>query len=59
MIVNVMAPYRLNLHRLIAAGIPELKLHTLVTHGPAEEPIRTYPITVRDGRLWLSGVASA
>ena len=30
-----------------------------VTHGPAEEPIRTYPITVRDGRLWLSGVASA
>ena len=36
MIVNVMAPYRLNLHRLIAAGIPELKLHTLVTHGPAD-----------------------
>jgi glycosyltransferase involved in cell wall biosynthesis len=32
-IANVMAPYRANLHRLVAAGIPELKLHTLVTHG--------------------------
>jgi glycosyltransferase involved in cell wall biosynthesis len=36
MIVNVLAPYRVNLHKLIAEGIPELKLHTLVTHGPAE-----------------------
>jgi glycosyltransferase involved in cell wall biosynthesis len=36
MIVNVLAPYRINLHSLIAAGIPELKLHTLVTHGPAD-----------------------
>ncbi|HEY3395496.1 MAG TPA: hypothetical protein VGK58_22535 [Lacipirellulaceae bacterium] len=35
-IANVMAPYRLNLHKLVAVGIPELKLHTLVTHGPAE-----------------------
>jgi glycosyltransferase involved in cell wall biosynthesis len=33
---NVMTPYRLNLHKLVAAGIPELKLHTLVTHGPAD-----------------------
>jgi glycosyltransferase involved in cell wall biosynthesis len=32
-IANVMTPYRANLHRLIAAGIPELKLHTLITHG--------------------------
>src|SRR5882757_4672919 len=32
-IANVMTPYRANLHRLVAAGIPELKLHTLVTHG--------------------------
>jgi glycosyltransferase involved in cell wall biosynthesis len=32
-IANVMAPYRANLHRLVSAGIPELKLHTLVTHG--------------------------
>ena len=32
-IANVMAPYRANLHRLVAAGIPELKLHTLITHG--------------------------
>jgi glycosyltransferase involved in cell wall biosynthesis len=30
---NVMTPYRANLHRAIAAGIPELKLHTLITHG--------------------------
>jgi glycosyltransferase involved in cell wall biosynthesis len=36
MIANVMAPYRLNLHKLVAAGIPELKLHTLLTHGPAD-----------------------
>jgi glycosyltransferase involved in cell wall biosynthesis len=36
MIVNSLAPYRVHLHQLIAAGIPELKLHTLVTHGPAE-----------------------
>src|SRR6476660_9385588 len=32
-IANVMTPYRANLHRLVAADIPELKLHTLVTHG--------------------------
>jgi glycosyltransferase involved in cell wall biosynthesis len=32
-IANVMTPYRANLHRLVAAGIPELKLHTLITHG--------------------------
>lgn len=36
MIANVMAPYRLNLHKLVAAGIPELKLHSLVTHAPAD-----------------------
>ncbi len=36
MIANVLTPYRINLHKLIAAGIPELKLHTLVTHGPAD-----------------------
>jgi glycosyltransferase involved in cell wall biosynthesis len=36
MIANVMTPYRLNLHRLVAGGIPELKLHTLITHGPAD-----------------------
>jgi glycosyltransferase involved in cell wall biosynthesis len=35
-IANVVPPYRRNLHSLIAAGIPEFKLHTLVTHGPAE-----------------------
>jgi glycosyltransferase involved in cell wall biosynthesis len=35
-ISNSLPPYRVNLHKLIAAGIPELKLHTLVTHGDAE-----------------------
>jgi len=35
-IANCMTPYRANLHRLIAEGIPELKLHTLITHGPAD-----------------------
>jgi glycosyltransferase involved in cell wall biosynthesis len=32
-IANVMTPYRVNLHRLVAADIPELKLHTVITHG--------------------------
>ncbi len=35
-ISNTITPYRVNLHRLIAAGIPELKLHTLTTHGDAD-----------------------
>ncbi len=30
---NSITPYRVNLHRLVAAGIPELKLHSLITHG--------------------------
>ena len=30
---NVMAPYRANLHQAIANGIPEIKLHSLITHG--------------------------
>ena len=30
---NVMTPYRANLHRLLAAGIPQLQLHSLITHG--------------------------
>jgi glycosyltransferase involved in cell wall biosynthesis len=30
---NSITPYRVHLHRLIAAGIPELRLHTLITHG--------------------------
>src|SRR6186997_3206729 len=32
-ISNCITPYRVNLHRLIVAGIPELQLHTTVTHG--------------------------
>ena len=35
-IANCLTPYRIHLHGLIAAGIPELKLHTLVTHGSAD-----------------------
>lgn len=35
-VANVMTPYRMQLHALIASGIPELKLHTLITHGAAE-----------------------
>ncbi len=35
-IANSVTPYRVNLHRLVAAGIPELKLHSLITHGDAE-----------------------
>lgn len=30
-----------------------------VMHGPADEPIRTYSISERDGRLWLSTVTPA
>jgi glycosyltransferase involved in cell wall biosynthesis len=36
LIANCVTPYRLNLHKLIAAGIPELKLHSLITHGDAD-----------------------
>ncbi len=35
-VTNCLTPYRNHLHELIAAGIPELKLHTLVTHGDAD-----------------------
>src|SRR5215475_1594769 len=35
-VCNVLTPYRVNLHKVVAEGIPELKLHTLVTHGPAD-----------------------
>lgn len=35
----------------------QFDVHTgAVHHGPAEEPIRTYPVSERDGRLWVSGV---
>ena len=36
MISNVLTPYRVHLHQEIASRIPELKLHTLITHGPAD-----------------------
>lgn len=35
-IANCIAPYRVNLHTMVAAGLPELKLHTLITHGAAD-----------------------
>lgn len=35
-VANVMTPYRMSLHALIARGIPELTLHTLITHGAAD-----------------------
>ena len=35
-IANTLPPYRVHLHEELAAGIPELKLHTLITHGAAE-----------------------
>lgn len=35
-ITNCLTPYRIHLHELVVAGIPELKLHSLVTHGDAD-----------------------
>ncbi len=35
-IANCMTPYRAHAHAALAAGIPELKLYTLITHGAAE-----------------------
>ena len=36
MIANCVTPYRVNLHTLVAARIPEMKLHSLFTHGSAD-----------------------
>jgi glycosyltransferase involved in cell wall biosynthesis len=35
-IANCIAPYRVYLHTQVAARIPELQLHTIITHGAAE-----------------------
>jgi glycosyltransferase involved in cell wall biosynthesis len=35
-IANGLPPYRVHLHTEVATRIPELKLHTLITHGAAE-----------------------
>jgi glycosyltransferase involved in cell wall biosynthesis len=35
-ISNCITPYRVNLHRLLIAGVPELQLHSLTTHGIAD-----------------------
>jgi hypothetical protein len=35
-VVNSITPYNVHLARLIAAGIPELKLHMLITHWAAD-----------------------
>ena len=36
MVCNLLSPFWINLLRLLAAEIPELKVLTMVTHGPAE-----------------------
>jgi glycosyltransferase involved in cell wall biosynthesis len=35
-VTNSVTPYHVNLQRLVAAGIPELKLHVLITHFAAD-----------------------
>ena len=35
-VANVATPYRIHLHRRLAAEIPELKLHSFFTHGRAD-----------------------
>jgi glycosyltransferase involved in cell wall biosynthesis len=35
-VANCLTPYRVHLHSQLAAGIPELKLHTLVTHDDGD-----------------------
>ena len=35
-VTNSVTPYHVNLHRLIAADIPELKFHAIITHGAAD-----------------------
>lgn len=35
-VANCVAPYRVFLHTQVAARIPELQLHTLITHGAAD-----------------------
>ena len=35
-VTNSITPYHVNLQRLIADGIPELKLHVLITHAPGD-----------------------
>jgi glycosyltransferase involved in cell wall biosynthesis len=35
-VTNSITPYHINLERLIADGIPEMKLHVLITHGASD-----------------------
>ena len=35
-VANVATPYRIHLHRRLAAEIPDLKLHSYFTHGRAD-----------------------
>lgn len=35
-VANSVAPYRINLHRALSAGLPEFRLHSVFTHGAAE-----------------------
>jgi glycosyltransferase involved in cell wall biosynthesis len=36
MIANCLTPYRVHLHEMIAAGVPELALHTLISHDDGD-----------------------
>lgn len=51
---NVPTPYRIHLHRRLAAEIPELQLHSFFTHGRAD-----FNWEVRDAEvinpIWLGG----
>src|SRR5438874_1421200 len=35
---NSLTPYRVHLHRRIARELPEVELHTLLTHGESNSP---------------------
>lgn len=37
-VTNVMTPYRLHLHRRIAAELPEIRLSTVLTHDQGDQP---------------------
>lgn len=55
-ITNSITPYGANLHRLIAAGIPELKLHVLVSHQAADFKWRIeYPREIEVARFGREG----
>jgi glycosyltransferase involved in cell wall biosynthesis len=55
-VANVPTPYRVHLHRRLAAGIPELKLHSLFTHRNNEFQWQlSYPPEINAVEFALSG----